>query len=210
MTIDARALSASRPLWPRLLVAATRPSAAPNAATRPPGFDAWVQQFKARSGQQRHQPSVLDRSFPASTTTCPRSAPTAARKASSCRLTTSCASVARQPSSRAGEAMKSSNRALFATHRTALRRPAGPLIAIWGMETGFGGFMGNQHTLSAVSTLAYDCRRTEYFTDQLYAALKLVQNGTLADQCARCCPWRNRPDPVPAEKRAALRRRRRW
>ena len=33
---------------------------------------------------------------------------------------------------------------------------------------------------SAVATLAYDCRRTEYFTNQLNAALKLVQNGTLS------------------------------
>ena len=45
--------------------------------------------------------------------------------------------------------------------------PPGPLITIWGMETGFGTFMGNQPTVSAVATLAYDCRRPEYFTDQL-------------------------------------------
>ena len=57
--------------------------------------------------------------------------------------------------------------------------PPGPLITIWGMETGFGTFMGNQETLSAVATLAYDCRRTEYFTDQLYAALELVDRGVL-------------------------------
>jgi membrane-bound lytic murein transglycosylase B len=48
------------------------------------------------------------------------------------------------------------------------------------METGFGGYTGNQNTLSAVATLAYDCRRTEYFTEQLYAALKLVEIGTLS------------------------------
>ena len=48
------------------------------------------------------------------------------------------------------------------------------------METGFGGFMGKEHTLSAVSTLAYDCRRSDYFTDQLYAALNLVQRGHLS------------------------------
>ena len=58
--------------------------------------------------------------------------------------------------------------------------PAGPLIAIWGMETGFGSFMGKEHTLSAVSTLAYDCRRSAYFTDQLYAALQLVERGDLS------------------------------
>ena len=58
--------------------------------------------------------------------------------------------------------------------------PPGPLIAIWGMETGFGAITGNQNTLSAVATLAYDCRRTEYFTDQLYAALALVDRGVLS------------------------------
>jgi membrane-bound lytic murein transglycosylase B len=50
------------------------------------------------------------------------------------------------------------------------------------METGFGSYMGNQHTLSAVSTLAYDCRRSDYFTDQLYAALQLVSEGYLNPQ----------------------------
>jgi membrane-bound lytic murein transglycosylase B len=48
------------------------------------------------------------------------------------------------------------------------------------METGFGNFLGNQHTLSAVATLAYDCRRSAYFTEQLYAALTLVQRGDLS------------------------------
>jgi len=58
--------------------------------------------------------------------------------------------------------------------------PAGPLIAIWGMETGFGSQHGNQNMLSSIATLAYDCRRPEYFTDQLYAALKLIDRGTLS------------------------------
>ena len=39
---------------------------------------------------------------------------------------------------------------------------------------------GNQHTLSAVATLAYDCRRSEFFTDQLYAALTLIDRGILS------------------------------
>ncbi|MBE1204366.1 lytic murein transglycosylase [Aminobacter carboxidus] len=79
-----------------------------------------------------------------------------------------------------GKTIKKQNAALFQSIEARYGVPAGPLIAIWGMETGFGGFLGNQHTLSAVATLAYDCRRSEYFTDQLYAALKLVQSGTLA------------------------------
>ena len=79
-----------------------------------------------------------------------------------------------------GKSLKKQNAALFQSIEQRFGVPAGPLIAIWGMETGFGAFMGNQNTLSAVATLAYDCRRTEYFTNQLYAALKLIQNGTLS------------------------------
>ena len=88
--------------------------------------------------------------------------------------------------------------------------PAGPLIAIWGMETGFGAYMGNQNTLSAVATLAYDCRRSAFFTDQLQAALKLVQRGVHLRLVHRRHAWRNRPDPVPAPERAALWRGWRW
>ena len=43
--------------------------------------------------------------------------------------------------------------------------PPGPLLAIWGMETGFGSQRGNQNMLSVVATLAYACRRTEVFTE---------------------------------------------
>ena len=48
------------------------------------------------------------------------------------------------------------------------------------METGFGREHGNQNMLSSIATLAYDCRRPEYFTDQLYAALKLIDRGSLS------------------------------
>ncbi|WP_110751559.1 lytic murein transglycosylase [Phyllobacterium leguminum] len=79
-----------------------------------------------------------------------------------------------------GKGLKQQNAALFASIEKRYGVPAGPLIAIWGMETGFGAFMGNQNTLSAVATLAYDCRRSDYFTNQLYAALKLIDKGDLA------------------------------
>jgi membrane-bound lytic murein transglycosylase B len=79
-----------------------------------------------------------------------------------------------------GRSMKQRNAALFASIEQRYGVPAGPLIAIWGMETGFGSQRGNQNMLSSIATLAYDCRRPEYFTDQLYAALKLIDRGTLS------------------------------
>ncbi len=79
-----------------------------------------------------------------------------------------------------GRSLKKSNAALFASIEKRYGVPPGPLLAIWGMETGFGAAMGNQNTVSAVATLAYDCRRPEFFTGHLYGALKLVDRGGLS------------------------------
>src|SRR6056297_3705746 len=57
--------------------------------------------------------------------------------------------------------------------------PAGVLIAIHGMETGFGGFMGDSAVVSAITTLAYDCRRSAFFIPHAIGALKLVDKGAI-------------------------------
>src|ERR1700726_197994 len=79
-----------------------------------------------------------------------------------------------------GRAMKQSQAGLFASIQQRYGVPPGPLIAIWGMETGFGSQRGNQNMLSSIATLAYDCRRPEFFTEQLYATLQLIDRGALS------------------------------
>jgi membrane-bound lytic murein transglycosylase B len=79
-----------------------------------------------------------------------------------------------------GRALKQSHAALFSSIQQRYGIPPGPLLAIWGMETAFGSQRGNQNTLSAVATLAYDCRRPAYFTEQLYATLTLIDRGVLS------------------------------
>ncbi len=79
-----------------------------------------------------------------------------------------------------GKKLKAANAALFSRLEKKYGVTPGPLIAIWGMETAFGAYMGNQNTLSAVATLAYDCRRPEFFREQLISALKLVDKGVLS------------------------------
>jgi lytic murein transglycosylase len=58
--------------------------------------------------------------------------------------------------------------------------PGPILIAIWGLESDFGAARGNLPVMRSVATLAYDCRRTELFTDQLFSALKVIQRGDLS------------------------------
>src|SRR6202051_3323144 len=79
-----------------------------------------------------------------------------------------------------GRSLKQSQGAMFASIQQRYGVPPGPLIAIWGMETGFGSQRGNQNMLSSIATLAYDCRRSAYFTEHLYAALQLVDRGVLS------------------------------
>jgi membrane-bound lytic murein transglycosylase B len=79
-----------------------------------------------------------------------------------------------------GRSLKQSQAALFASIQQRYGVPPGPLLAIWGMETGFGSQRGNQNMLSSIATLAYDCRRSAYFTEHLYAALQLIDRGVLS------------------------------
>jgi membrane-bound lytic murein transglycosylase B len=79
-----------------------------------------------------------------------------------------------------GRSLKISQGALFASIQSRTGVPPGPLLAIWGMETGFGSQRGNQNMLSSIATLAYDCRRSAYFTEHLYAALQLIDRGALS------------------------------
>jgi membrane-bound lytic murein transglycosylase B len=60
-----------------------------------------------------------------------------------------------------GKGLKKKHAAMFQKIEAKYGVPAGPLIAIWGMETAFGKFTGNQNVLAAVATLAYDCRRSD-------------------------------------------------
>lgn len=81
-----------------------------------------------------------------------------------------------------GRSLKNSQGAMFASLEQRYGVPPGPLLAIWGMETGFGAVRGNQNALSAVATLAYDCRRSAFFTEHLNAALTLIERGQLSPQ----------------------------
>ncbi len=68
----------------------------------------------------------------------------------------------------------------WASLENAYGVPPEVILAIWGMETGFGGNWGNANVVNAILTLAYDCRRPEFFGPHAIAALKLVDRGTIS------------------------------
>lgn len=77
-------------------------------------------------------------------------------------------------------------RELLQTHRTLLERvqrqtgvPSAYLLAFWGLETNYGSYFGGTSAPSALATLACDPRRAEFFTEELIAALRIVQEGAI-------------------------------
>ena len=53
--------------------------------------------------------------------------------------------------------------------------PANVIVALWGMETSYGENTGSFDIISALTTLAYDGRRSEFFRGELINALKIME-----------------------------------
>lgn len=78
-----------------------------------------------------------------------------------------------------GRSRKAKNPAFYAALEDTYGVPSGVIIAIHGMETAFGSYMGDSNVVSAIATLSYDCRRSDFFTPHLIAALVLVDRGSI-------------------------------
>jgi len=50
------------------------------------------------------------------------------------------------------------------------------LLALWGIETNFGKHVGKMDIISSLATLSFDKRRRDFFSNQLFLLLKLVDN----------------------------------
>jgi len=51
------------------------------------------------------------------------------------------------------------------------------VVALWGIETGFGRNTGGMSVVSSLATLAYDGRRSTYFRGELMQALRILDQG---------------------------------
>jgi membrane-bound lytic murein transglycosylase B len=69
------------------------------------------------------------------------------------------------------------NRATLEAVQARFRVSPRVIVAIWGLETNYGGFTGNFNVVEALATLAWDGRRSAYFRNELLAALKILDAG---------------------------------
>jgi lytic murein transglycosylase len=144
------------------------------------GFDAWIAQFKQRAAAQGISPAVLSAalagvSYDATVVRLDRSQ-------KSFKL-----SFEEFYARRVGTGLMRRGQALMRQHQATLDRiekrfgvPAPILIAIWGLETNYGAdSSGKFSIIRSVATLAYDCRRSEFFTGHLLDAMRIVERGDL-------------------------------
>jgi lytic murein transglycosylase len=92
---------------------------------------------------------------------------------------------------RVSNALISRGQRMMQAHQGTIQRveqrfgvPGSVLISIWGLETNYGSDGGGRHSIvRSIATLAYDCRRTDFFKNELIHALRVIDRGDMsADQ----------------------------
>ena len=54
--------------------------------------------------------------------------------------------------------------------------PGEYIVAFWGMETNYGSNFGGYNVIDALTEMSYDKRRSDFFKNELYQALKIVDD----------------------------------
>ncbi|UYG04814.1 lytic murein transglycosylase [Halomonas sp. LR3S48] len=87
------------------------------------------------------------------------------------------------------QARVSEGRARLDEHRDTARRmeqrygvPAEVVVAIWGIESNYGGNFGDFSTIEALATLAFDGRRRDFARGELLAALRILESGDITPE----------------------------
>ena len=163
-----------------VLLAPATPVIAADCGNDPSGFDAWLGRFKRTAAAQGIPPAVISSAL-AGVSYDP-AVIRLDRSQRSFKL-----SFEEFYARRVGTALIRRGQNLMRTHKATLAGiekrfgvPGPILIAIWGLETNYGAdSSGKFSVLRSLATLSYDCRRSDFFTPNLFDALRIVQRGDL-------------------------------
>jgi lytic murein transglycosylase len=71
------------------------------------------------------------------------------------------------------------NAATFEREEREFGVPPAVIAGFWGLESDFGANQGNYNSIRSITTLAYDCRRSDMFRGHLFDELRLLERGDL-------------------------------
>ncbi len=161
-------------LRPREIATSTAES---DTETGTEAFGSWTQEFRARAMQQGISRQTLDQalsgvSFDPDVIRRDRNQAEFSK------------TIWEYLSTAVSDTRIANGRAALSTHRDVLQQIEARyevdhqvVLAIWGLESAFGAYKGNDSTIRSLVTLAYDSRRAEFFEEQLMAALQILQAG---------------------------------
>ena len=164
-----------------MLLAASTASIAAQCGGGAGGFDTWLQHFKMRAIAEGIKPGTVSQALSGISYD-----PVVIRldhSQHSFKL-----SFEQFYARRVDVALIGRGRSLMRTHHNTFDRieqrfgvPGAVIVAIWGLETHYGADAGARYSiLRSLATLAYDCRRSAFFSGQLLDALKIVERGDLS------------------------------
>ena len=144
------------------------------------GYDAWVANFRARAASRGIAQGTIDSAFRGAGF-LPGVIERDRNQTEFKRTLEDYLSIA------ASDERMSKGRAALARNTATLRAidarygvEPQVVVAVWGLESFFGERQGDIPVISALSTLAYEGRRGEFFESQLMAALRILQNGDIS------------------------------
>ncbi|WP_170765585.1 lytic murein transglycosylase [Ruegeria lacuscaerulensis] len=151
---------------------ASRMRAVPN-----PGWDAWVASFKSRAASQGISQTTINRAFQGAGY-LPDVIERDRNQVEFKRSLEDYLAIA------ASDERISTGKQMLVRHAGTLSQIEAQygvdkevVVAVWGLESRYGARRGDVPVVSALSTLAYDGRRGQFFEKQLIAAMKILQNG---------------------------------
>jgi membrane-bound lytic murein transglycosylase B len=83
------------------------------------------------------------------------------------------------PMVRRGREMGTTHASLLSRLERTYGVPRQYLLAIWGLESRFGRLIGRTPVFQALATLAWEPRRSDFFRDQLFDAMRMVARGDI-------------------------------
>jgi len=79
-----------------------------------------------------------------------------------------------------GQAALVEHKALLDEVQARYGVPASVLVALWGLETNYGGYLGDFPIPAALATLAFEPRRSAFFRGELLQSLRMIEAGHVA------------------------------
>ncbi len=160
-----------------LLFAMITIPAQPSFANSSLSYEEWLSEFKKSALKQGISADTLERAFKG-VTPQPRVV-SLDRKQPETIQTLEDYISARVTSSRIklGRKLYKENQALLQKIEDKYKVQGRFIIAFWGMETNYGRYTGGHYVIEALTTLAYDGRRSRFFRKQLLDALTILEQG---------------------------------